>query len=52
MLKDLGDQAWIYRVAPGESGLEVVDTICNPEKVIPEERFTAQVWRVRWPCVT
>lgn len=49
VLKDLGDKAWIYRVAPGASGLEVVDTICNPEKRIPEDRFTAQVWRVRWP---
>jgi Domain of unknown function (DUF3883) len=49
VLKDLGDKGWIYRVAPGASGLEVVDTICNPEKCIPEDRFTAQVWRVRWP---
>jgi len=49
VLKDLGDKGWIYRVAPGASGLEVVDTICNPEKRIPEDRFTAQVWQVRWP---
>lgn len=49
VLKDLGDKGWIYRVAPGASGLEVVDTICNPEKRIPEDRFAAQVWRVRWP---
>jgi hypothetical protein len=49
VLKDLGDKGWIYRVAPGSSGLEVVDTICDPEKCIPEDRFTPQVWRVRWP---
>jgi len=49
VLKDLGDMGWIYRVGPGASGLEVVDTICNPEKRIPEDRFTSQVWQVRWP---
>lgn len=48
VLKDLGDKGWIYRVAPGASGLEVVETICNPEKCIPEDRFAPQVWRVRW----
>lgn len=49
VLKDLGDEGWIYRVAPGASGLEVVDTICNPETRISADCFTAQVWRVRWP---